>query len=99
MEYQYGGWLGAYITGKVNGKLYKIDTDLMGGLHYIQPGNPQQNAYIECFNRTVRYDWLSHYIYRDIEELEIEQHNGYGLITMSDLTWYLVALLQFKNLN
>ncbi len=28
-------------------------------LGYIQPGNPQQNAYIERFNRTVRYDWLA----------------------------------------
>ena len=27
---------------------------------YIQPGNPQQNAYVERFNRTVRYDWLNH---------------------------------------
>lgn len=25
-------------------------------LNYIQSGNPQQNAYIERFNRTVRYD-------------------------------------------
>ncbi|WP_392561009.1 IS3 family transposase [Orbus sturtevantii] len=39
-------------------------------LCFIQPGNPQQNAYIERFNRTVRYDWLSHYIYRDITELQ-----------------------------
>ena len=39
-------------------------------LCFIQPGNPQQNAYIERFNRTVRYDWLSQYIYRDIEELQ-----------------------------
>jgi len=39
------------------------------GLCFIQLGNPQQNAYIERFNRTVRYGWLSHYIYRDIEEL------------------------------
>ena len=30
-------------------------------LLYIQPGNPQQNAYIERFNRTVRYEWLSQY--------------------------------------
>ena len=39
-------------------------------LRFIQPGNPQQNAYIECFNRTVRYDWLSHYIYSDISEIQ-----------------------------
>lgn len=39
-------------------------------LRFIQPGNPQQNAYVERFNRTVRYDWLSHYIYSDISELQ-----------------------------
>lgn len=39
-------------------------------LCFIQPGNPQQNAYIERFNRTVRYDWLSHYLYGDIQELQ-----------------------------
>jgi putative transposase len=26
---------------------------------YIQPAKPQQNAYIERYNRTVRYDWLN----------------------------------------
>ena len=28
-------------------------------IEYIQPGNPQQNAYIERANRTIRYNWLS----------------------------------------
>jgi putative transposase len=26
-----------------------------------QPGNPQQNAYIERYKRTVKYNWLSQY--------------------------------------
>lgn len=39
-------------------------------LHYIQPGNPQQNAYVERFNRTVRYEWLSQYLWEDIEHVQ-----------------------------
>jgi putative transposase len=30
-------------------------------LEYIQSGNPQQNAYVERFNRTARDEWLSQY--------------------------------------
>lgn len=37
---------------------------------YIQPGNPQQNAYVERFNRTVRYDWLNQDIFQTIEEVQ-----------------------------
>ena len=39
-------------------------------LDHIQPGNPQQNAYIERYNRTLRYDWLSHYLFESIEEVQ-----------------------------
>ncbi len=39
-------------------------------LMYIQPGNPQQNAYIERFNRTVRYDWLNQDIFKTLEEVQ-----------------------------
>lgn len=38
-------------------------------IEYIQPGKPQQNAYIGRYNRTVRYDWLSHYIFGNVDEL------------------------------
>jgi putative transposase len=39
-------------------------------LDYIQPGKPQQNAYIERFNRTVRYDWLGHDLFESIAEVQ-----------------------------
>lgn len=39
-------------------------------LAYIQPGKPQQNAYVERFNRTVRYDWLNQDIFNSIEEVQ-----------------------------
>ena len=39
-------------------------------LDHIQPGQPQQNAYIERYNRTVRYDWLNHYLFASIAEVQ-----------------------------
>ena len=35
-------------------------------LQYIQPGKPQQNAYVERFNRTVRHEWLDQHLFRSI---------------------------------
>jgi putative transposase len=40
-------------------------------MDYIQPGKPQQNAYVERFNRTVRYEWLSQYYWGDLEEVQL----------------------------
>ena len=39
-------------------------------LKYIQPDKPQQNAYIERHNRTVRGEWLSQYIFETIKEAQ-----------------------------
>ena len=39
-------------------------------ISFIQPGNPQQNAYVERFNRTVRYDWLNQYLFDSIDEAQ-----------------------------
>ena len=39
-------------------------------ISYIQPGKPHQNAYIERYNRTVRYDWLTQYLFETIEQVQ-----------------------------
>lgn len=54
----------------ISGALGKWSADNEVELLFIQPGNPQQNAYIERYNRTVRYDWLSHYIFESITEVQ-----------------------------
>ena len=36
-------------------------------IQHIQPGQPQQNAYIQRCNRTVRHEWLDQYIIESIE--------------------------------
>jgi len=37
---------------------------------HIQPGQPQQNAYIERYNRTVRHEWLDRSIIESIDEAQ-----------------------------
>ncbi len=39
-------------------------------IEHIQPGKPQQNAYVERYNRTVRYDWLSQYLFESIGQVQ-----------------------------
>ena len=39
-------------------------------IEYIQPGKPQQIAYVERYNRTVRYDWLGQYLFDSIAEAQ-----------------------------
>lgn len=55
-----------YISEKIKNWAKKHSIDIA----YIQPGNPQQNAYVERFNRTVRYDWLNQDIFYDIEDVQ-----------------------------
>jgi putative transposase len=54
----------------ISHKLHKWADKQKIKLSYIQPGKPQQNAYIERFNRTVRYDWLQQEIFDSIEEVQ-----------------------------
>ncbi len=39
-------------------------------LQYIQPGNPQQNAYIERYNRTVRHEWLDQHLFETMSHAQ-----------------------------
>jgi len=39
-------------------------------LEHIQPGKPQQNAYVERYNRTVRYDCLGQYLFETLAEVQ-----------------------------
>lgn len=38
---------------------------------YIQPGKSQQNAYVECYNRTVRHEWLEINEFAIIKEAQL----------------------------
>ena len=51
-------------------------------LEHIQPGKPQQNAYVERYNRTVRYDWLAQYMFDSIEE--VQEHATHWLWTYNN---------------
>ena len=55
-----------YISGKLGTWAAKQDIKL----DFIQPGNPQQSAYIERYNRTVRYDWLAQYLFESITAVQ-----------------------------
>jgi putative transposase len=54
----------------LTGKRALITGGTQGAGAAIQPGQPQQNAYIERYNRTVRHEWLDQYIIETIEEAQ-----------------------------
>lgn len=39
-------------------------------LTHAQPGNPQKNAYVQRYNCTVHYDWLTQYFFSSLEEVQ-----------------------------
>lgn len=54
----------------ISDQLTKWASDRGIKIAFIQPGNPQQNAYVERYNRTVRYDWLSQRIFESIDQVQ-----------------------------
>jgi putative transposase len=54
----------------ISGKLMAWAENMGIHIQYIQPGKPQQNAYIERYNRTVRHQWLDQNIFETIEEAQ-----------------------------
>jgi putative transposase len=50
-------------------------------LEHIQPNNPQQKAYVERFNRTVRYKWLCSTTDKTCQRFKTSSPNGCSLTT------------------
>ena len=55
-----------YISAKLKGWAEKQNISL----RHIQPGQPQQNAHIERYNRAVRHEWLDQHTIESIEEAQ-----------------------------
>jgi hypothetical protein len=62
------------------------------GLEYIQPGKPQQNAYVERYNRTVRHEWLGQYIFETIKEAQDHATRWLWTYNNERPTWPSAAL-------
>jgi len=54
----------------ISGTLMKWAEEHGIGLRHIQPGKPQQNAYVERYNRTVRHEWLGQFNFETIAEVQ-----------------------------
>jgi putative transposase len=55
-----------YISGVMAQWAKKHDIEIA----FIQPGQSQQNAYIERYNRTLRYDWLAQHLFESLDEIQ-----------------------------
>ena len=48
-------------------KDWALEQDI--AISYIEPGNPQQSAYVELYNRTMRYDWLNQELFTTLAQV------------------------------
>lgn len=76
-----------YISGKLVNWANKGNIRI----NYIQPRKPQQNAYVEGYNRTVRYDCLNQNLSTRLRKFKTLRLDGFGTTITKDLTWHLEA--------
>lgn len=55
-----------YISGVLRAWAAKHHIEIL----HIEPGKPQQNAYVERYNRTVRYGWLARTLFDSIKQVQ-----------------------------
>jgi transposase InsO family protein len=60
-------------------------------LAHLQPGQPQQNAYIARYDRTGRHEWLDQHIIKSIEKAQHFATPWHGPTTTTARTWALAA--------
>jgi putative transposase len=66
-------------------------------IDFIQPGQPQQNAYVERYNRTVRYDWLAHHLFETLGEIQDFATNWLWTYSHNRPTWVLAESPRNRN--
>lgn len=81
----------------VSGKLMEWAETQGIALSHIQPGKPQQNAYVERYNRTVRHEWLDQYIMKASTRRRNSPHRGYGPTTTNGPIWESAASHPHRN--
>ena len=54
----------------ISGQLIEWAEKRQIALHYIQPGKPQQNAYVERFNRTLHHEWLDQHLFESVQQAQ-----------------------------
>ena len=54
----------------ISGQLKRWAQDRGIAIRHIQPGKPQQNAYVERYNRTVRHEWLDQRMFATTRQVQ-----------------------------
>ena len=76
-------------------------------IKYIQPGKPQQNAFVERFNRLYREDVLDAYLFQDIQQVGVlsdhwkedyNENHPHGSLGGKSPRKYLRTELEGKNI-